>query len=214
MTSRRERQEELSKPYSINVTGRNVHVTDAMKAYAQDKLEKLEHIASSRIIDVTVLMDIQKLHHVCEIIMKYGPTTITSSGDTNDMYASIDLAVKRLDTQLRRYLDRIHDHHAKGHAALEIAETIYEGFVKDEIDEQDVNSTIEKENIRRNGTMFSLPQIVRTEKQQLKILTNEEAIMEMDLAKASILVFRDENSRKLRVLYRRKDGNLGIVEPE
>jgi len=212
MTSRRERAEELSKHYSINITGRNVHVTDAMKAYAQEKIQKLEHIAS-RIIDVTVLMDIQKLHHTAEIIMKYGPTTITSSADTNDMYASIDMAVKRLETQLRRYLDRIHDHHAKGHEEREIAEIVYEG-IREELDEQEVNNKIEEEDALANGHFFALPKIVRAEKQQLKILTNEEAIMQMDLAQLPLLVYRDENNRKLRVLYKRRDGNLGVIEPE
>ena len=213
MMSRKERESELDKGYSINVTGRHVSITEAMKQYAIQKIQKLEHIAP-RIIDVAVTMDIQKLNHNCDIVLKYGHTLIKSHGTTNDMYASVDIAVNRLEAQLTKYLSRLHDYHAKGHEIREMVETVYEAFEGEDVDLEEINRAIEKETTRRKNGVLRLPEVKRREKQPLKILTSEEAIIEMDLSKAAVVIFRHEADRKLKVLYKRPDGQLGLVEVE
>ena len=112
--TRKQKMAEFDQGYNIQVTGRHVEVTDAMKSYAQEKLSKVERFGD-RIIDVTVTMDIQKLEHRVDIIMKYGHTLIKSHAATTDMYASIDQAIDKLQTQLRKYKRRLKSHHAKGH---------------------------------------------------------------------------------------------------
>lgn len=193
------------------VTGRHVEVTDAMKAYAVEKISKLERIAP-RIIDVAVTMDIQRFQHKVAIVMKYGHTLIKSSAATTDMYASVDIAVDKLAAQLRRYLSKLHEHHAKEYPVKEVAEVIYEAAYDADIGE--INDEIEAETRKQREKELKLPQIIRTEKQPVKILSNEEAIMKMDLSKAPCLVFRGENDRKLKVIYRRHDGNYGVIEAE
>src|SRR5262245_43379195 len=94
-TAKQRMAEFASEGYNITVTGRHVHVTDAMKTYALEKLSKIERINASRIIDVNVIMDIQKIDHRVEIIMKYGHTLIVSKGSSTDMYASIDMAIEK-----------------------------------------------------------------------------------------------------------------------
>ena len=98
--------------YHLHVTGRHVEITDAMKDYALEKLSKVERIMD-RIIDVNVIMDIQKLDHHVEIILKAGNTKITSNASSTDMYASIDQAVKKLEAQVLHYKSKINDHHPK-----------------------------------------------------------------------------------------------------
>lgn len=200
--------------YKVQVTGRHVQVTDAMKNYAIEKISKLERLAP-RIIDVTVIMDIQRYQHKVEIIMKYGPTLITSKSSTPDMYISVDQAVSKLEAQLKKYLSRIHEHHGKGYEEKEIPELVYEvAYFAEEADTEDVNAEILTETDRKEREKNSFPRIVKTEKQPLSILTNEEAIMKLELSGASVLVFRGEEDNKLKVIYRRDDGNCGIILAE
>lgn len=211
--SRKEKMLEfVDEGYNVSVCGRHLHVTEAMKQYAREKIAKLERLGD-RIIDVNVTMDIQKLEHRVDIVMKYGHTNIKSTGISRDMYLSIDKAIEKLQAQLKKYLNRIHSHHSKEHPHVDIYEKIYERV----LDEDEValyNREIEEENRRRQVSALEFPAVVNTETRPLKILTNEEAIMKMDLSKDEVLVFRAEEDRKLKVMYRRNDGNYGVISPE
>lgn len=211
---------ELSQKYNIVVTCRHVQISEPMKAYAVDKISKLDHFAS-RIIDVNVIMDIQKLQQRVEIIMQYGHTFIKSTGVSNDMYVSIDLAVSRLQAQLKRYLTRLHDWRAKNHAMVEVPEQVYRvkelELATEEAAEEEVeaiNEAIEKETKKQEAVELHPHSIVRVEQQPLRILTDDEAIMKMELTQNPCIVYRGEVDRKLKVIYRRADGDYGVVSPE
>ena len=185
------------------VTGRHVHVTDAMKTYAEEKLSKLERFGD-RIIDIAVTMDIQKLEHKVDIVMKYGHTLIKSHAASNDMYVSLDQAVEKLQTQLRKYKTRLNDHHAKSHPITDMSVTVYSPF----LDEQEINDDIDFQN----EMALEPHKIVKSEKQPLKILTDDEAIMKMELSGRHAMVYRHEESRKMKVIYRQEDGNYCVIE--
>lgn len=202
----------VDEGYNVSVCGRHVHITEPMKQYAQEKIAKLERLGD-RIIDVTVTMDIQKLQHKVDIVMKYGHTMIKSSAVTRDMYLSIDKAVEKLQAQLKKYLNRIHHHHQKAHPVIDIQESVYER-IPEEDEVQSINAEIEEENKRCESKKLEMPRIISQETRPLKILTNEEALMKMDLSQDEVLVFRSEEDRKLKVIYRRHDGNYGIIAPE
>jgi putative sigma-54 modulation protein len=207
----KQKMAEFDQGYNIAVTGRHVHVTEAMENYAIEKLSKLERIGD-RIIDITVTMDIQKIDNKVDIVLKYGHTLIKSHGSSTDMYASIDKAVDKLQVQLKKYKTRLKDHHAKAHPIEEMAVTVYSPEVWT-IDEEEVNKQIDAANHLSHVKNFEPHKIVRHEKQALKILTDEEAIMKMELSLQACIVYRSEQSRKMRVLYRLEDGNYGVVEP-
>lgn len=206
----KQRSAEFDQGYNISITGRHVHVTDAMKGYAEEKLSKLERIGT-RIIDINVTMDIQKLDHRVEIVMKYGHTLIVAHGSSTDMYASIDIAIDKLQSQLRRYKQKLKEHHAKEHPVVQIPVTIYSA---EQIDEMDINDEIDEENRRQIEQTFYPHKIVRSEAQVLKILTDDEAIMKMELSGSQCMVYRAEQTRKLKVIYRLSDGNYGVIQPE
>jgi putative sigma-54 modulation protein len=195
MPNRKEKMVELEQGYNVIVTGRHVHVTDGMKQHAVERISKLERVGT-RIIDIHVTMDIQKLSHRCDIMMKYGHTIIRSHAATTDMYVSIDEAVNKLDKQLRKYKKRLQEHHAKDVRAIEIPVQVY--ALEEEIEEEEV----------------PVHRIVATETRRLKLLSDDEAIMRMDLSGDPLMVFRSEVSQKIRVIYRREDGNYGIIQPE
>lgn len=195
--------------YNIQITGRNVQVTDSMKDYALEKISKIERF-SPRLIDANVIMDIQKLDHRVEIILKFNHTKITSQAVSQDMYASIDKAVDKLETQLRRYKTKLQDHHAKKYAIETMNVNVFRSPVFEEEEESEFEVTVGEES----SVSYPSHEIVKQETLPLKTLTYDEAIMKMDLSKDAFLIFRNEADQKLKVIYRRNDGNYGIINPE
>lgn len=207
--TRKERAMELAEQYNITVTGRHVHVTDGMKEHAIEKIAKLERFGN-RIIDVYVTMDIQKLDHRVDILMKYGHTQICSHASTTDMYASIDQAVAKLENQLKRYKTKLQDHFAKGHPVVDMPIKIVPSL--EEVSA--VNDEIEEAWLQDREKQTSLPQVISHDTCPVKILSEDEAVMKMDLSGNHVMIYRSEEDRKIHVIYRRNDGHYGILLPE
>lgn len=199
----------VNEGYNIKITGRHVEITDPMKDYAIEKISKIERFMN-RIIDVNVIMDIQRFDHRVEIILKAGNIKITSQASSQDMYASIDKAVDKLEAQIRRYKSKIQDHHAKARAAIDMNVNILRRPAEEEeldLEEEEMDNTSVADQLRPH-------EILSQETRPLKTLTYEEAIMKMELSNDAFLIFKNEADQKLKVIYRRKDGNYGIIEPE
>lgn len=209
MSRKTKAAEFVDETYNITVTGRNLHVTDAMKAYAIEKVSKVEKF-STRIIDVNITMDVQKLQHRAAIVLKVDHTKIKSEAISEDMYLSIDRAVKKLEAQLSRYHSKIHDHHAKGVPTVDMIVNV---LGHDDL--YDVNGEIEEETHQLLIEKYGPRSVVRQEKMPLKTLTQDEAIMKMDLSGDAFMLYRGEEDRKLKVIFRREeDGQYAIVQPE
>lgn len=203
--------EGVTSGFNTTVTGRNIHITDSMKDYAIEKISKIERF-THRVIDVCVTMDIQKLDHRVDIVMKVGHIIIKSHAASTDMYVSIDQAVDKLESQLVKYKKRIQEHHAKGIPAIDMNVNVIRKRSEEEI--ADINGEIEEENVHQLEQKYQFHEVVNSEKRPLKVLTTDEAIMKMELSGDAFLIFRAEDDRMLKVIYRRKDGNFGIIEPE
>ena len=195
--------------YPMHVIGRHVSVTEPMKAYAIDKLVKSVDRYGVRAIEVTVTMDVQKLSHVVDFIILVNNTKIKVSGRSENMYTSIDLAIDRLNAKLRRYTKRLKEHHAKGISEIDMNVNVIKLVPAD-----DINDLIEEESLKNIEAQLKPHPIVSREKKPLKTLNQEEAIMKMELSEDQFMVFRSEEDNKLKVIYRRNDGNYGIIEPE
>lgn len=193
--------------YNIQITGRHVEITDSMKDYAIDKISKIERVMN-RIIDVNVIMDIQRMEHRVEIILKVGNTKITSKATSTDMYVSIDQAVDKLEKQVLRYKSKLQDHHAKGHAVLNMIVNV---LSPQEI-EEDLGLD-EEDQKEREMARFKPHRVVKQETRPLKTLTYNEAVIKMELSGDAFMLFKCEEDQKLKVIYRRKDENYGIIEP-
>jgi putative sigma-54 modulation protein len=211
MKGRAKAAEFIGESYKIHVTGRNVLVTDAMKDYAIEKISKIEKF-SHRIIDVAVTMDIQKLEHRVDIVMKVDHLKIKSQASSTDMYASLDKAVTKIENQLRRYKTKIRDHAAKALNIIDMNVNVFKRSNEQEL--LDVNLDIEDETQRRIFESYGPHEIVSQETKPLKILTYDEALMKMELSGDAFLIFRSEEDHKLKVMYRRKDENFGVIEVE
>ncbi|MCB1181548.1 MAG: ribosome-associated translation inhibitor RaiA [Chlamydiia bacterium] len=179
-----------------------------MKNYALEKLSKIEKFGG-RVVDATVIMDIQKLFHIVEYFINVNNTKIVVTGRSNDMYASIDQAIDRLEGKLRRYLKRLHEHHAKEVIGEELEVNVIEKPM-DLLD--DINDQIEEENYQEVEKIGTHGEVVTDKTMTLKTLTRDEAIMKIDLSSDSFLLFRSEETQKINLIYRLKDGNYGVVE--
>lgn len=197
----------LEEGYNITVTGRHVMVTDAMKDYAIEKVSKIERF-TDRILEVVITMDIQKLDHRVDITMKVNHIKIKSSAISSDMYVSIDMAVHKIETQLLKYKQKLQDHQTRAVSEIDMRVNVIRPKELQELDE--VNDAIIEESLKAEDSFSLVPDDTRA----MRTLTVEEAIMKMDLSQDAFLIFKEIDDQKVKVLYRRTDGNYGLIEPE
>lgn len=197
--------------YTVKVFGRHVSITDAMKNYAVEKVSKIERF-HSRILEVIITMDVRKFLHIVDITLKVDHTKIKSHYVGDNMYASIDLAVDKLQRQLSRYKSRIQDHHAQARSVVDMRVNVFKASAEANLDE--VNDQIEEQNRLSLDRKLTPPQVVSQETLPLKTLTIDEAIWHLELSGEPFMIYKSEEDRKIKVIYRREeDGNLGVVEP-
>lgn len=196
--------------YRLTMMGRNVYVTEPMKKYAIEKLAKIDRF-HNHIMELHVTLDIQKLEHSCVIILYFDHFKVKVSSSSTDMYASIDKAVDKLQSKIRRWKSRIQDHHKKAKKVIDMQINVL-GRPFETLEE--INAEIEFENKQHLVDEYRPPKIIGNDKRHLKILTAEEAVMKMELSDDPFLIFRAEEDQKLKVIYRRSDGNYGIILPE
>ena len=195
--------------YPIQLIGRHVSITEAMKSYAVDKLAKVDRFGG-RLIDVMIIMDIQKLMHSVDFIIDINNNKIKVSGRSENMYTSIDLAIAHLEAKIRRYMRRLREHSAQKLATIDMNVNVI-GRISP-VDE--FNDQIEEEQLKKVERELTPHKVVSRESKPLKTLSLGEAIMKMDFSEDLFMIFRSEEDQKLKVIYRRNDGNYGIIEPE
>ncbi len=178
---------------NIQITGKNIDVTDAMKDYIKKRINKLTRLLRD-VIEVSITLHVERYHHICEINILADHLTIRGGGDTNDMYTSIDVAVDKIEKQLRRYRDKLQKRKIRGGDVVrESKMTVYD------------HRSVALEDEARI--------IVQVDKISVKPMSVEEAVMQMDLLDQDFLVFKNAITDEINVIYHRRDGNIGLIEP-
>jgi ribosome hibernation promoting factor len=197
----------------IQVTGRHVSVTAAMKEYCRRKVSTL-HLDYPKIIEVQVILDVQKFRHQAEVILHCSNhITLEASATSNDMYASIDQVVLRIARQMRKRKTRLMRNHRperqqQGRAIAENSAK-WERLVNNEA----MNGASMEEFESEVETETHEPELIQTEKYPVKPMSPEEAVLQMEFSKKQFLVFLNAKTEKVSVLYRRKHGDFGLIEP-
>ncbi len=171
----------------ITVIGRHMDVTDALKQYAVDKFGKLDKYLPKNIQVTVTLSVVKKVHHIAEAMLKTDGLLVQAHEETEEMYSSIDLLTEKLEKRIRKYKEKLVDH--KQHNRTE-PEPVVSAHPDDRI-----------------------PQIIKTKRFDLKPMHAEEAVMQMELLDKEFYVFSNAASGHITVIYRRKDGNVGLIEP-
>lgn len=192
--------------YNIFIHGRNFEVTEPVRLYVWNKLNKIERF-HNHIFHVYVTLEIQRLEHVVDIVCHFNHFTVRVEGRSSDMYASIDKAIDKLQKLFRKWKGRIQDYNKKSLRSIDLTVNVYRRPYNDL---EDINSQIEEKNLAE----WTPGKVIATESQPLKMLTLDEAIMKMELSSDPFMIYRDEVDQKLKVIYRREDGNYGIIQAE
>jgi putative sigma-54 modulation protein len=183
----------------ITVTGRHVSVTPPIKEYARKKIENLAGIEFPHILEAHVILDVEKkFRHIAEVVLVCNShITIEASEVTEDLYASIDKVADKCARQMRKFKTKIQDHRPRSRKARAV--TLDEHIISPEFHDED-------ESARP-------PHPIRKEKLDLKPMFVDEAALQMELSERQFLVFLNADSEKINVMYRRKNGDFGLIVP-
>lgn len=174
--------------------GRNIEVTDAMRAYAEEKLEKLDRF-SDQIVDAKVVMAYDHTHHSgnparVEVQVNVPHGIVRAEEEGQDTYAAIDKVVDKLERQLKRF---------KGRSLAKRQDGAPASVPSAELDD---DTEYEDE-----------PRIVRTKRHVLRPMMPEDAAMQMEALGHDFYMFRNADTDLVSVIYLRNDGNYAIIEP-
>ena len=193
--------------YNISILAKHFEATDAIRNYVLDKLDKVDRI-TDRVVDVQVTLDAQKLDHSCSILMNFDHFHIKVNGSTDNMYSAIDKSSDRLLKLVRKYKSKLQSHRFKDLTTVDIHVNVVKPL---QDDLRAINDEIEAENARQEQEEKTMHSIVAQETMKLKTLTQDEAVMKMEIMGDPFLVYRSEEDHKLRVIHRRHDGNYAII---
>ncbi len=175
----------------ITVKGKNTEVTDALQRYAEKKVEHLGKYFSA-VREAIVTQSVEKNRQIVEINLDCDGLLLRAEESTDNMYASIDLAIDKLEHQIERFKGKLIE---RAHPATPPKELLALATA--------VPSAVE-----------APPAIVRIKSFPLKPMPAEEAAMQMEMLNHDFYVFLNDESETVNVIYRRKDGNYGLIEPE
>ncbi len=177
----------------ISVRGKNIDATPALVDYAEKKLGKLDkHFEKT--IDAQVVLSVIRDEHIVEVTMVLNGLILRGEESTGDMYASIDMVVDKLERQIKKYKTRM-------------SKSLRQRGVRVISEKLAATEAIERSE-------EEAPKVVKTKRFLLKPMSVEEAILQMDLLGHNFFVFTDADDDTVSVVYKRKDGNYGLIEPE
>ena len=179
----------------VKVTGRHLQITDAISDYCTRKIEGL-HLDYPKIIEAHVILEVEKYRHSAEIVLVCSNhITIEACEETDDMYAAIDAVADKVQRQMRKYKTRLMRNHRP---RKNIVQHLEEQVLHPEPTEEDEHHE---------------HAIVSTERVPVKPMFVDEAVLQLEMSHRQFLVFLNARSAKVNVLYRRKSGDFGLIEP-
>lgn len=172
-----------------SVTFKNIDPSDHLKSYVSDKLNRFDKYLDNP-GEANVVLAVEKFRHIAEINIAGDRLTIIGSEETNDMYSAIDMALDKLEKQIKKSKQKIRERRLasknRNRSMLDEA---------DNLPDEDTERQIKIRNI------------------EYKPMDIEEAVLQMDLIEDNFLVFTNARNDQINVLYRRRDGHYGLIQP-
>ena len=172
----------------MNIRGDKVLVTDSIKEYIESKLAKLEKYFDDMNLSANIVVRLRGRNQIIEVTIPTKHFTLRAEESHDDLYAAVDLVVDKLERQIRKNKTRIEKRSKKD----KFKEINYEFNI--ELDEEDDNK------------------IVKRKKLDMKPMNEEEAILQMNLLGHAFFIFKNIDNENICLLYKRNDGNYGIIE--
>ena len=182
----------------VRVTGRHLQITDAISDYCTRKIESL-HLDYPKIIEAHVILEVVKYRHSAEVVLVCSNhITIEACEETDDMYAAIDAVTDKVARQMRKYKTRLmRSHRPRKDIVQHLEELVLES---------------EPEATLEDGEHHEHP-VVRTERYPLKPMFVDEAVLQLEMSHRQFMVFFNPKNSRINVLYRRKGGAFGLIDP-
>ena len=189
----------------IRVSGKDIDIGESLQTHVNQELGETLAKYAGRPTDATVTFSKDGHLFCCEIFVHLSTgLVVQAKGGAADVYAGFEVAREKVDKQLRRHKRRLKDHHKE---RVSPVDTVPAGsFVLAPFDEDEEHAE------GTNGTAPGPTIIAETELSVLSLSVGE-AVMQMELAHAPVLVFRNEKGGAINVVYRREDGNIGWIDP-
>ena len=173
----------------LNIRGDKLAVTDAIRKYVEEKIEKLNKYFDNNDIEAKILIRVANNKQIIEVTIPTNKYTLRAEEGNADLYAAIDLVLDKLERQIRKNKTKLNDRYKK---------ESFMDFNFDFIEEYENDN--KEENI-----------IVKRKKIEVKPMDEEEAILQMELLNHDFFMFKNIDEDCISVLYRRKDGKFGII---
>jgi len=172
----------------ITVTFRHTEPMESLKAYAEEKVSKLKKYLDSP-MEAHVVLTVEKFRHQADVTISVNGTRIKAVEETGDMYSAIDQVMDKIEKQIKRHLSKIRSRRS------------------DNIKGEDTLASEEA------NTFIAEEPSIEVEKMVAKPMDVEEAAMQLNVMEREFLVFRNAKSLEINVIYKRRDGNLCLIEP-
>jgi ribosomal subunit interface protein len=185
------------------ISGKHIDVGAALQQHVKDGLTSIIEKFAERPTDAVVTFSKNAYNYVCEATVHLSTgLSVNASASAPEIYDSFEGCADRMEKQLRRYKRRLKDHHNHRSSPVEVAGASSYILASEETDE----GKEEPESLQ--------PVIIAEMETKIQSLSVGEAVMQMELAGESVLVFKNEGHKGLNVVYRRKDGNIGWIDAE
>lgn len=183
------------------ISGKQIDVGDALQTHVKSELGETVEKYAQRPTDATVVFSRNAYEFLCEATVHLSTgLTASASGKSAEIYAAFESCREKMDKQLRRYKRRLKDHHRDRTGPVEFDEAASYILAAPEGSEESEPDTLQPMIIAEMGT-------------RVPVLSVGEAVMQMELTSAPLLVFRNEKHSGVNVVYRRDDGNIGWIDP-
>ena len=176
----------------IQITARNIDITDAIRNYAEKKVGRLEKYFE-QVSEATVLLEVQKNLHIVEVLISARGVMMKGLEKSEDLYASIDLATDKIEKQLIKYKEKLKN--------KKLQDKDFEAPLKLNVFDTASIESMDEDN-----------RVIITKDIPVKPMDVEEAVMQMDLLNKQFFVFRNSEDNEIAVVYVRDDGNIGLIQ--
>jgi ribosomal subunit interface protein len=190
----------------VQVTGKHVDVGEALRSRVSDEISTSigKYFDRGGVADVVVSREGSSFKVDCAVVLGSGQQ-LTTHGLGGDAHVAFDAAMAKMDKRIRRYKNRLKDHHIQAQARQ--AETAAYFVIRSPEEEDDHDDGVEVEG-------FPDAMVIAETEKSLRTMTVSGAVMELDLTESQTIVFRNAAHGGLAVVYRRPDGNIGWIDPE
>lgn len=191
------------------INGHHLDLGEALTEHVEDRLDTISEKYFNRAIEANVTFEKEAGHlFKCHISLRVGKDILVQATDTNgDIYGAFDGAGDKVAKQLRRYKRRLRDHHERLDASpdTELLNAKYTTLALSELEQDDSPANDDQQQ--------GEPAIIAEMTTNIQSMSVSEAVMRLDLSEAPAMMFRNSKTNDINMIYRRKDGNIGWVDP-